>query len=105
MTTIKLKDYAVIEIDSIGNHTLYLFNDYKDKKGNTKTTKKLIGYYKNIPSAINSIVTRGLIVDLNEILTLNQYYDKLVELNEKVKKDLEEVVNEKGMKFKREVTK
>lgn len=74
MTKIELIDDYFIEVDAY-NHTLKKKYIGKDKKtGEEKEAEKIIGYYRNVPDCIESLV-RNLALDEtnNTTITLREY--------------------------------
>lgn len=73
ITKITLDDDYRIEIDSMGNHTLFY------KNPNLKV-EKAVGYYSNVSSALKSF--RNELVNDGEKYTIKEYIDRMEELNE-----------------------
>ncbi len=75
ITKITLDDDYRIEIDSMGNHTLF----YQNPENKSQTT---IGYYSNVASALKSF--RNELVNDGDVYTLQQYIERIEEFNEYV---------------------
>ena len=75
ITKIELDEDYRIEIDSMGNHTLF----YQNPENKSQTT---IGYYSNVASALKSF--RNELVNDGDVYTLQQYIGRIEEFNEYV---------------------
>ena len=73
ITKIELDEDYRIEIDSMGNHTLF----YQNPENKSQTT---IGYYSNVASALKSF--RNELVNDGSKYTIKEYIDKMEEFNE-----------------------
>jgi hypothetical protein len=75
VTKIILDENYKIEIDTMGNHTLF----YQNPENKSQTT---IGYYSNVASALKSF--RNELVNDGSKYTIKEYVERIEELNEYV---------------------
>jgi hypothetical protein len=76
-TVVLINDEYLIEIDTMGNHTLYKKKIYKEGNNVGSEYSEIIGYYSSISSALQAMLKQKL-VSIQESLTLEEY---LYELN------------------------